>query len=499
MSAPILEELTARLMLRHRSSLTVAEKPEYAGSILDMPYDQGFNNARLSIMPRLPSSTVANIAKGAKAGNTDDMLTLSMMYGIGLGVPRDSDLSMAWAGMSLVQVTTISYKKAVKQLNQHMQSLPKDFCYPELVDRIYKRMLPNYKRVSASELPDDSYLLTPLINGLRAFLIYRVADTEKGKHCYLYDMRVLAAGGTRISLDLATKLNIPRVLGEIQKSFTQADYPDTMKDYLSGPPRYFVVGGTLAIPASKKGLARKAFPDAKSVSDVFDKFVSTADDVRVPFKGTKEYIEAAAELDSAESKLKSVEDGSELEKLRIAFKRARRAFDRAKARKRKSESEELRVELRTMLHRRDSLKNGTALAEAKKVCRTLKSTLSELELRESQLEMEHSAQYPENLFRFIASDLFYGEDKLKRVPIGQYVYQHLSSLGFSTWTHPMLDSLRTLVSRDSKPFSKKTLARAVEKMSEAYSEYSVYGVLARPMNCEHVNSKKANQVYLVTA
>lgn len=493
MNNNVLNPLFSRLLHHHRNSLCL--RTPFPGTIFDLPLE--LERETLHIMPRLPNETVQLIAKGARTGNVDDMLTISMMYSVGLGVPADSDLALAWSNFSLVQPSFIDFKEAVKRLRKHLKDLPeKGFAYPAILDKIYASLSPKFEMVEPSDVPEGSYVVTPLLAGLRAFFVYRVHEMEDGKHCYLYDVRIGGVHGERLSLGLANKLNVPNYLGAIRGEPTIPDYPERMRESLRGPARYFIVGGTLVVPASKKPLINEALPRVKTVSQLFDHFAQTVDNERMPFVELAEYRNAKIEAASIEEDLKALKSGELYDTLQAKYSKAVAAFKRAKKAKNEERMESLRPEILRMKEDAQKIKSGTLRKELKSRLAELKSALPDLEEKNEENRAVHHAQYPENLFEFVATDIYYGvKGKSQPIPLGRYLDRHLQSLGFTAFTHSFLQTYNALATK--KGIGPKVYKSAVATFSEHYPEYNVSGLIVRSA-VKTVNTKqKQPPVYIV--
>lgn len=449
-------------------------------------------------MPRLPNETVHRIAKGARTGNVDDMLTLSMMYSVGLGVPSDSDMAMAWSSFSLLQPSFIDFKDAVRRLRKDTKSLPNDgFQYPEILDRIYDTLLPKYKTITPDELPKGKFTITPLLAGLRVFIVYRVCSTsEDEKLCYLYDMRVGGVNGERLSLELANKLEIPNYLGAIRGEPTIPDYPDRMKDVVRGPSKYFVIGGTLVVPSSKKPFIRKALPHVKTTSQLFDHFVSTVDDVRRPFADSEDLRVAKKELDESESVLEQLNAGNLYSDLNAQYKKSVATLKRAKRSGKKDREYQLRSDIRMLKEQAEKIKKGSLKKELKKRISSLETDIENLELENREAKCLHFAQYPENLFQFVTTEIYSGaKGNTDPIPVGRHLYAHLQSLGFTTFSSDLLGTYGSVVTK--KQMDRKSFPALRDKFAQKYPEYTVSGLILRPDE-ETVKKKRKYSVYVVS-
>ena len=217
------QDLFVDVMHKHGRHNIVMPTP-YPGSILDLPLER-----ELEIMPALKRQLIVNIAKQAAHGDLTSMYTISRFYTVGLGLPRSVTKAFSWAKHSLMESGTLSFDESIRELKKDVRALSKEtWVYPKVLDKIYAKMLPQYKEIDIDELPRElrgrksMYYVSPMLSGVRTFLVYRV-DTES-KRCYLYDVRCGGIEGKRLSLDVAQFLDIPKVLGDIRKRSTIPDY-----------------------------------------------------------------------------------------------------------------------------------------------------------------------------------------------------------------------------------------------------------------------------------
>ena len=234
MSNPLID-VFVHLMLYHRSAIEWASMP---GTILDMSL--ALQNEELNVVPRISSAAVRSIAEGALRGDVKAMYTLGMLYNVGLGLPRSEKHAAEWASMSLLEVNQLGFKRARKDLKTHLSELDDtDFSYPPVIRRIYDDLVPRHRKLDPDRVPKGTWLVSPLFAGVRMMLVYRV-DEQSGL-CYLYDARAFGMRGDRVSLDIASKLNVPAVLGSIRNRPTIPNYADRVAKF-AAPANYFVVG-----------------------------------------------------------------------------------------------------------------------------------------------------------------------------------------------------------------------------------------------------------------
>lgn len=471
----VLQPLFERLFRRYRSSVTVTTP--YPGTVLDFPLVM--DKETLNIMPSLPRETVVSIATNAIKGNVDDMLTLSMMYSVGLGVPCIETCAQAWSFFALTQPSIMSFKKAVRLLKEHLETLPKgDHQYPEILTAIYSKLTPSFNLIELGAIPEGPVIVTPLLAGIRTFLVYRVKEHDDGKHCYLYDMRVGGVGGERVCLELANKLDVPLYLGAIRGEPTIPDYPERVSEFLRGPASYFVVAGTLVIPNSKKELVNRIWPDVRSAYQLMDELFAMGSVERRPHTNIQKYAQAILRLERLEDEAKEIESGDLVDSLRTQYNKRVAFLKKAKVVKTEEEIEALREEALALKEYARKVKSGEREKEIETEKEVLEKRLPKLKARNASAKSEHDAQYPENLFKFVATDLYYGRrGDVELMPLGRSIDRHLASLGFTNFSHSMLQAYTAMSCKNG--IDKSVFKSAMQRFTEYYPEYNVSGLVIR--------------------
>lgn len=497
----MVNEVFHRLFMLDRNS--VSEKTQYPGTVLDFPLELSARET-FNIMPRISKKTLMRIGKGAKSGNLDDMLTLSMMYTVGLGVPESVQHSMSWANFSTMNTGPLDFETAVEDLEDHLEEADGDFSYPAVVDKVYRSLIPAYEKVSCRELPSDTYLLSPLLAGLRLVAIYRVHRTDDTSYSYLYDVRVGGLDGDRLCLELANKLNLPNYIGSHgsttpYKRLTHPDYAGFMRDYTDGDPSYFVVAGTLAIPSDLKPAVKRVLPNVKTSSDLFDYFLSTVDTVRKPIRNSSEYQNVLDSIAKSEARIKRIKSGEEYELLREQFADLKKEHKRAKRKEDFELAAELKEQSQKVKRIAELIKSGEAIPLLKNKVVKLKKTLESLHSSNEEYKADQYVDAPENFFQFVASDLYYGsKGKVTPMPMGQNINAHLSGFGFTVANVNMFDRYEVLRTKGGK-LSGKRYDKAIAKFSEKFPEFKVTGLIARPVELGSVKKPQQLPVYIVTS
>lgn len=444
------DTLLDRLRLHYTCVVSRTPK-EYLGTVLDYPLPTKGPESDVHVMPRISNEVVKRIAKSSIDGNIDDMLTLSMMYGAGLGLPKNTTLSYAWACMSLMEPGPVGYKQAKKKLLSHIEGLdPTEFSYPRVVDKLFDTVFAAQKTVpaeKADKLPDGKYLLGPMLTGVQAYAMYRISEDGTA---YLYDFRIRMGKGDeplRISLDLAPKIDgVPVVFGEIRRKPTIVNYAGRSGSLFEIPPKALIVSGSLAVPNSIKPNIRSAHPECPTLSSLISKFVKESSMERVPYEPSEAFVQAKRQMDRLRETAKTAE--------------------------------------------------GKERRRAKAKIAELAPGYKDLVAKEKEDKARFSARYPENVLKFIAGDIQYATSNsgvVSRMPLGRNVYQHLQSLGFDTFSHPMFDNYTALRTSD---LGKKAVEKAIAEFSSIYSDFNVQAVIARP-NVSSVNGKDSAFSYVI--
>lgn len=496
-----LNELFSRVFFSERTAIEVNR--EFPASVLDFPLRLN-EEETLNVMPRLATITVKRIARGAISGNLNDMLTLSMMYSVGLGVPESRPHSMSWANFSTMGSGPLEFKTAERDLRDHVEQVDGEYAYPDVLDKAYRSMIPSIQKADISELPADTYMLSPLLAGLRLFAVYRVHMLEDRSYCYLYDVRVGGLTGESIGLELAGKLNIPNYIGSHgshgeDKRLVQPDYIRHMDDYLKTPTNYLVVAGTLTVPKSMKKHIRQVLPSMKTASDLFDYFVSTAGKTRRPIRNMPEYDTVKERLAKVRSRIRAVKDGTEHENLRAEFNQLKKDHKLAKRKGRFEESAHIKERSQAVKRMARMIRNGEAIPLLEHKVVKLQGELEELESQNEEFKAEQYAEFPEYLFQFIASDLYHGrKGKATHVPLGQHINRHLQAIGFDVVNTNLFDEYHVLRTKGGS-ISPKAYSRTVSKFEERFPDHKVTGIIARPVEMGSVKKPQKLPVYIVTS
>lgn len=496
-----ISNLFYRLFMSDRQS--IENNGDHPGSILDFPLYMSHAET-INIMPRLSKDTVKKIAKGATSGNIDDMLTLSMMYSVGLGVPESDAHGMSWANFALLASGPLGFEECCEQLESDLKRLPTDFSYPAVLDDIYASLIPKYKKVPVSGLPESSYLLSPLLAGLRMFLVYRIHKTKNRSYSYLYDVRIGGLDGERVSLDVANKLNIPNYIGSYgnkgkSKRLINPDYFGHVSELLDGPTNYFVVAGTLTVPTSMKPHVKAHLPSVKTVSDLFDYFVSSLANERKDIRDSPEFMETEDYIQQTKERIVRIKDGTERELLKEEFNDLRKKHKKAKRKKNYEEASDIRERADTVKRIAEKIASGKAIPALQSKIEKRKKSLEAMRDSNNDFRIAQYVNSPENFFRFIASDIYHGtKGNTTPVPIGQYIHRHLQSNGFDVANVNLFDDYTVLRTKGGQ-LSSKSYRRYVDKFADRMPDQKITGIVARPVEMGSVKKAQKLPVYIVTS
>lgn len=498
-----LSALFARLV---RSERHQELDPPMPNTILDLPVMMEYGAVKETryVMPRLRKKTMVNIAKGAEAGNLDDMLTLGMMYSVGLGFPESPLHAYTWSSfstMTIAEDSELDFESAVEEAKEHCRAVKDDFVYPANIDRIYRTILPDF--TTTTKVRKGNVLISPLLAGVRIFAIYRVLRHEDKSLSYLYDVRAGGVDGDVVALEYATKLNIPLCLGEYKQAegvrLTIPDYAGNVEDMTDEAPTFFVVCGTLTIPRQNKSKVKKYLPDVRTVAQVFEYFLSTDPAApRVKIKDTAEYMRTQFLLSKVKEDIRDIESGKALEDLRERYAELRLEY-------RKTLDDSVKVRANEVRAKATRIRNEEELASLQKQEKRLRKALKKLrEENNEHKEQETVLNCPESLFEFYATDIYFGNaGKLEPLPVGQHLSRHLQSIGFKVLSRAGIDNVNIslfgyetmLVTKSN--LDEKSVRKAVEKYRKQFPDLSVSGIIVRSIDLGNVKKAHKTPVHLI--
>lgn len=501
MEIPLDEEhvrdLFADIINRHGRQLVTMPTP-FPGTIFDLPLSDDSH-----IMPTLDPVVVRSIAKHAAQGNTTAMYTLSRLYMVGMGVPRNPQLAYCWSQFSLTEASLFSFEEAVRALKHDVDAIKDcEFVYPEILDVIYDSMVPQYEEITIDTVNEalhrnKRFYAMPMYSGVRMFLIYRV--DEETKTCYLYDMRAGGKYGDRISLDVAASLKIPVTLGDLRNRNTIPDYLGRMSDHIEGKVTYLVVAGTLLVDPKKLPYLKRAMPSITKASQLFSALVASKGEMRIPYKDSKEFVDTSAKIARVSYKIDSINNGTYIDELRDRFAKAKREYAIAKRARNAEGMINAKEAGRKLKKEREIVEERPAryLEYLDANLRNLQEIFETVKKNNNEQRELHNAKYPENSFLFQATDLYYGQGgRVTPMPVGNHIYTHLSSLGFMTTFNTCLfePCSNTVWTFDT---SENKIKRFLQERYAAFEKdlpYKMSGLLLR--DSETVNSKRSHVTFI---
>lgn len=471
-----LQELFVYLIKKHGRSSVELQTP-FPCTILDLYLDG------IHIMPRIANKVVSEIAKNALRGDLTSMYTLSQLYTVGMGLPKNMELAYTWAQHSLLETGTIEYSKAVATLKKHVRSLPaNDFSYPRIVENIYSNMIQVEELdPEKPKLPKGQYWLAPSIAGVKLTLVYRV-DDQDNSICYLYDVRAEFEDGERISLDIAQLIDIPFTLGSVRNSQTLPDYAGRWGLEFKQSTDYIVVTGTLAIKPGMKSRVREFFPDVTKSSQLFEELVNSQSTPRIGYVNTKEFDVHREKMQKVSTKIQDIESGELTKRLRVKYDSAVAAYRSVKGNKLRAKAAKEKVQ--AIVEENQKIKSPKYLRYASRVLKNLDKEFVPIKEENDTLKQEHLLRYPEAYFTFMATHIYSGKKGSSTpLPVGRHIYKHLQALGFRTFNHHILTSSESSVLITvNKQQSLKTFKRVFNKFVSEFDGYTVTGLSMSPAN-----------------
>ena len=372
---------------------------EYMGRLVKQP---------VTVDLRMKRTELLQIVNRAHAGRIADMQTLAMLYNTGYGMPYDRERANLWMRYATMhgeyaEPFSVACHKALIAAQECPETIfPDPIIYPclDIVDRIHDFRNDAQLRVGCSVLPR--------LVGVRVYLIYRQVS---GVPPHLYAGFYHDGKDYFLDIDKLVGLGAPRYFGEVRDKVTINEYTPF------GHNSMYVVAGTIYVPESKR--------NGDETLDVFHQYL--ADD-------STPLTRAHFDSDLDQSELVELEKTvNMLEKQQERFVALNREFPNLKALKR-----------------------------ARKQRRLLKEQMAA-----SNPDAEYQAYLqtrPESRLRFVASELYRWNRQLglHTVPMGRREFQHLSSLGFYSLTHPSLEFVGWVADHTDVPKTVNMYERALD-------------------------------------
>lgn len=403
----------------------------------------------IDVVPALSEAALRTIVRGAINGNIPDITSISMMYAAGFGLPRDIDKAAAWSAFAVLQSANVTFVEAVNALKRDalnsIASKREELIWPEAFETAIDQVLDKLERVRDydGEAKMAGGAVFPRISGIRVYLFYRVYDNEHGgKSAHLYGALTRTRGKVRYCLDELRLLDIPIELGMLRNRQTLHNYAP-----FDSNAKLYVISGVLASPLSKRKAMREHFPEVKTVTDLFEHYLASLSRRRL-----KDFDFVITELRAEISKLQK----------RLAVLEQKPKKNAAK--------------IKTV--KKSIAKRETRIADSVNETRKAKE--------------EYDQRQPETYLHFVANGIYhYQNGKLTGAKLrGGETCTHLKSLGFKSFTNPVIPVVGYVV---SKSLSKTDLDNIIDKFSLAYKgEYSITGLTLRP-KVESVNIRHCYQ------
>lgn len=211
---------------------------------------------RVVINPAMTKAQLFQIVGRAMAGSLSDIATVSMMYNVGYGLPKDAMLSEVWAQFATVSQAVMDFEEAVQKLKADYRHAA-EIVWPEALVAPVERIAGSLGRLKPFANKMTDVHISPIVAGIRVMLLYRSA-VEGAPH--LYAAYYLDNGSPVLELDALVRLGAPRNLeGTPNNKAVDSFVP-------FGKEKLMVVVGSIAIPTK---LHKKARQFGKTTKDVF--------------------------------------------------------------------------------------------------------------------------------------------------------------------------------------------------------------------------------------
>lgn len=257
-----LDNLLHRLYERGELKLT-----EETGNIHSYSYTYlgRIAHQRVVINPAMPKKQMLQIVGRAMEGSLADIATVSMMYNVGYGLPKDAGLSEVWAQYATVSPAVLDFDEACRKLKADYRDCPANV-WPESLTAPVERMAGRLSRLKPFSDKMRDVFVSPIVSGIRVMLIYRKVGEGAPQ---LYAAYYLDNGSPVLEIDALTKLGAPLYLeGTPNNKAVDSFVP-------FGKARLTIVTGTIAIPTK---LHKKARQFGKTTKDVFKALLSDMSD-----------------------------------------------------------------------------------------------------------------------------------------------------------------------------------------------------------------------------
>lgn len=168
----------------HLCILQISDKGQ-AGTVDRITIDSG--QSTFNVRPALSHETVKKVMRMAIGGSIEDMVTVSMFYHLGLGVPQSVRRAYDWTLCATLQAASEPFDVLRKELKKQIKLIdsgeisihPKlDYFWPSVVLDNTLEVL-RKTRLKPVEVPSvKQAIVTPVVSGLDVFVIYKVVSCE---------------------------------------------------------------------------------------------------------------------------------------------------------------------------------------------------------------------------------------------------------------------------------------------------------------------------------
>ena len=224
---------------------------------------------RVVINPTMEKKQLLQIVGRAMEGSLADIATVSMLYNIGYGLPKDLELSEAWAQFATVSQAAVDFEESCEQLKADFRSNP-SVVWPNALTASVEKFAQKVGRLKPFKDKMSDVTVTPIVAGIRVILLYR--KVEDGAP-HLYAAYYLDSGTPVLEIDALVRLGAPRNLEGTPNNKAVDSFVPFGKSGLT------VVIGTIAIPTNLHKQARRF---GKTTKDVFNALLADTSDRKTP-------------------------------------------------------------------------------------------------------------------------------------------------------------------------------------------------------------------------
>lgn len=392
-------------------------------------------NVGINVMPAIHIEQLKALFKGAMNGNTSDMITVSMMYASGYVLEKDHVLASSWASFGLVEQGIVSYEDAIHRLKLDYKRVlgtqRNEYFWPDRIEHTIDAALSKLRSYGKSKDLKGPSIYMPDFSGIKIDLVYKVYRTHNdtwAAHLYAGFVNTSKGKVEYAVTELRHIDGIPIELGVIRNKRTLHNYAPFGEGV-----KLYVVQGVLTSPKSKRSELKERFPEVRKLSDLWALYMESVNKEReTDFSHVERAINnEVAELERKAHKAKDVKKANKI-KLKISLLEA-------------SKPEAVRL-----------------------------------------AKIEANKDFPEYLLDFLPTNILaYNRNKVQVPKLKLDMHTHLSSIGFKSLRHPLVKLSGIFYAKPKK----SELDNILTTIKEAYSDYTVNGLIIRP-DPESVNVRK---------